>query len=63
MSCKLNNSLYTTIPKEIEEYELFDIYEEFEEPIEDFDYSYAEVEAKEFAYIEFLISKYGGYDK
>ena len=60
MSCKYNNSMYTTIPKEIDEYEQFDIYEQLEEPVDDIDYSYADEEAKELAHIEFLISKYGG---
>ena len=60
MSCKYNNSMYTTIPKEIDEYEQFDIDEQLEEPVENVDYSYADEEAKELAHIEFLISKYGG---
>lgn len=60
MSCKCNNSMYTTIPKEINEYEQFDIGVQLEEPVDDIDYSYADEEAKELAHIEHLISKYGG---
>lgn len=60
MSCKFDNSMYTTIPKEIDEYEQFDIDEQLEEPVDDIDYSYADEEAKEFAHIGYLISKYGG---
>lgn len=60
MSCKFNNSMYTTIPKETDDFEWFDIDELVEEPVDDVDYSYADEEAKEFAHIGYLISKYGG---
>ncbi len=63
MSCKYNNSMFTTIPKEIEEFEGFDVDEVIEEEVEYIDYSFADEEIKELAHIDYLIAKYGSSDK
>ena len=63
MSCKFNNSMYTTIPKETEEYEQFDIDELVEEPVEDIDHDFIEQEVEEFTHLQFLISEYHDSDE
>lgn len=63
MSCKYNNSMFTTIPKEIDEYEGFDIDELVEEPVDDIDHDFVEHEVKEFNHLQFLISEYHDSDE
>ena len=63
MSCKYDNAMFTTIPKETEEYEQFDIDELVEEPVEDIDHDFIEQEVEEFNHLQFLISEYHDSDE
>lgn len=63
MPCKYDNAMYTTIPKETDEYGWFDIDELVEEPVEEFDNEFAEENLKEFKHLQFLISEYHDSDE
>ena len=47
--------MYTTIPKETDDFEWFDIDELVEEPVDDIDHDFVEQEVEEFNHLQFLI--------
>ncbi|WP_346661404.1 hypothetical protein [uncultured Methanobrevibacter sp.] len=58
MRCKYNNSMYTLDIPENMEFDEFDIYEDVQEPVDDIDYSFADLEDEDSAHLQKLVSEF-----